>query len=166
MRCQVGQSVVKRVRMPYLGGFQRSDRVNIHSAFQELFEKQRSWHLTHVGIQNKADLTLATFSSVPASVTLVVMTLCTLRLYMGTILFPRLFVLTLPPLVDSLNPLTPEIPLTAETLLVTDACETTDDALDNRRSLRFCLFSLSDEDGVVDCPTPSCSDVADLKTSL
>jgi hypothetical protein len=85
---------------------------------------------------------------------------------MGTILFPRLFVLTLPPLVDSLNPLTPEIPLTAETLLVTDACETTDDALDNRRSLRFCLFSLSDEDGVMDCPTPSCSDVADLKTSL
>ena len=90
---------------------------------------------------------MATFSSVPASVTLVVMTLCTLRLYIGTILLPRLLVLVPLPPIDSLNPLTPEMPLMAETLLVTDVWETMEDARDSLRSLRFCL-SLSDDDGV------------------
>lgn len=114
---------------------------------------------------------MATFSSVPASVTLVVMTLCTLKLYIGTILLPRLFPLEPAPrlpLTDSLSPLTPEIPLIAETLLVTEVWETTEEARDNLRLLRFC-FSLSDDDGV-EWLTPSGSDPpppgTDLKTSL
>jgi energy-coupling factor transporter transmembrane protein EcfT len=83
-------------------------------------------------------LTLATFSSVPASVTVVVITLCTLRLYIGTIRLPFRFVLIPLPFVVTLIPLTPDM------LEFTVSTEATDDARDNRLFL-FC-FSLSDED--------------------
>jgi len=152
---------MQRVWMPNFSRLERSDCVYVDCAFKELEVITDPLALVRVPSPPRHlgwKLTLATFSSVPASVTVVVITLCTLRLYIGTIRFPLRFVLIPLPFVVTLIPLMPD------TLEFTVSTEAIDDARDKRLFL-FCFSPSDEEEGLavrvlVDPSAPNPTDCA------